>query len=163
MTPPSAHCCKLRLLAEAVPANARQALRRSVALSAVPAPAGLSLPGNRSWAIPMMACVIPRTFLSSLPTACGVTSTFSVGRTPRMAGLPVAPTRVHGLALVEPPSHLQSWRASKRLSTKRRAALRGIQLPFTISLRTQSMVRAEAAPVIRITEMPLARAAFSTT
>lgn len=161
-TPPSAHSCKLRLRGEAAPANARPVVLRSLAWSAELVRAGRSLPGNPSSAIPTTASAIRRTFLSSLQTDSGVTTTFSAGRTPPRAARRAAPTPAPGPARGELLSLRQSWRAFRRSSTRRPVDRKAIPLPSITSLRPRSTVRAEAVPATPTTGMPLAQAAFFT-
>ena len=59
---------------------------RPVALSAELAPDGPSRPGKRCSAIPTTACATLPTFRSSLPTACGATTTSSAGPTAANGG-----------------------------------------------------------------------------
>ena len=162
-TLPSAFFCRLRLPAVVVPANARRALRPSMVLSAARARVGLNPRGNRSSVIPTMVCATRRTSRSLPLTVCGATSMFSAGRTLLRAGRPAAPILALGPERAEPLSLLPSWRASKRSSTKKPGARKAIPLPFIIRLPPQNTGRAAAVPVIQITGMPLARAAFSTT
>src|SRR5579859_2551526 len=161
-TPPSAHFCKPPLLAVAVPVNARLALPRSIVSSAAHALVGRNLRGNPSLAIRATVSVIPRTFLYLLRTVFGATFMFFVGRTRLRVVRRAAPIPALGPVRAEHPLLPPSWRASKRSSTKKRGARRGILHPFITSLLRQNTVRAAAAPATPITEMPLVRAAFST-